>query len=91
MKDRNQLAKKIVDQATSKVAKKVAKSRQKDPTGAKRQAAIRSRKERVEALLEPAEHDEVKALIESGVCKDKADAVRQALHEKYLRWVSENS
>lgn len=57
-----------------------------DPTGAKRQAAIRERKVRVEALLEPAEFAEVEALIQAGECKDKADAIRQGLHEKYLRW-----
>lgn len=63
------------------------KPRGKDTTGAKRQAVIRARKLRVEALLEPGEHAEVEALIAAGVCKDKADAVRQALHEKYLFWV----
>lgn len=67
------------------------KPRAKDTTGAKRQAAIRDRKVRVEALLEPQEHSEVEALIAAGVCKDKADAVRQGLHEKYLRWAEKNA
>lgn len=57
-----------------------------DTTGGKRQKAIRERKVRVEALLEPSEYAEVMALIEAGECRDKADAIRQALHEKYLRW-----
>ncbi len=67
------------------------KPRGKDTTGAKRQAAIRDRKERVEALLEPAEYAEVQALIAAGECKDKADAIRQGLHEKYLRWIDKNA
>lgn len=64
------------------------KRRGKDTTGAKRQAALRERKERVEALLEPEEFAELQALIDAGECRDKADGIRQSLHEKYLRWKS---
>lgn len=67
------------------------KTQPKDKTGALRQAAIRARKVRVEALLEPAEYAEVEALIAAGECNDKADAVRQALHEKYLRWLKKKA
>lgn len=60
--------------------------RGKDTTGAHRQAALRERKPKVEAFLTLEEYAEVEDLIAGGECSDKADAVRQALHEKYLRW-----
>lgn len=58
----------------------------KDPTGAKRQQALRERKPRVEAFMTSAEYAEVEDLIAAGECANQADAVRKALHEKYLRW-----
>lgn len=59
----------------------------KDKTGAKRQQALRERKPRVEAYLEPEEYREVEAMIAAGECDNQADAVRKALHEKYLRFM----
>ncbi len=64
---------------------KVAPKQSYDTTGTKRQRALRARKPRVEAYLTPEEYAEVEALITAGQCANQADAVRQALHEKYLR------
>lgn len=63
-----------------------AKPEPKDPHGAKRIRAMRDAKERFEAYLDDAEAAEAHALIAAGEGADKADLVRKALHEKYLRW-----
>jgi hypothetical protein len=64
----------------------MTKAKPKDPTGAKRQQALRGLKPRVEAYLTREEFAEVEALVVSGECANQADAVRKALHEKYLRF-----
>lgn len=65
--------------------------RGKDTTGAVRQAALRAAKPKVEAFLTPDQFAEVEALIAGGECTDKADVVRQAIHEKYLRFIQQKS
>lgn len=60
--------------------------RGQDNTGKQRIRDLRTRKERVEAYLDPSAYTEVETLIAAGEATDKADLVRQALHEKYLRW-----
>ena len=66
-------------------------SRGRDTTGAKRQRELRASKPKVEAFLTSAQFAEVEVLIAAGECVDKADAVRQALHEKYLRFIAEKA
>ncbi len=61
-----------------------------DTTGAARQAALRAAKPKVEAFLTPEQFAEVEALIAGGECTDKADVVRQSVHEKYLRFIQQN-
>lgn len=63
-------------------------SRGRDTTGAKRQRELRAAKPEVRAFVTPEQLAEVEALIAGGECVDKADAVRQALHEKYLRFMA---
>lgn len=65
--------------------------RGRDTTGAKRQRELRAAKTKVEAFLTQEQLAEVEALIAGGECADKADAVRQALHEKYLRFMQEKA
>lgn len=67
------------------------KVRGKDSTGAKRQTALRARKPRVEAFMTPEEYREVELMLSGGVSATQADLVRQALHEKYLRWVDKKA
>jgi len=67
------------------------KPRGKDTTSAKRQRELRASKPKVEAFMTPEQFTEVEALISSGECADKADVVRQAVHEKYLRSIAEKA
>jgi len=66
-------------------------SRGRDTTGAKRQRALRAAKPKVEAFLTPEQFAEVQAMLAAGVCADKAELVRQALHEKYLRFIEKKA
>lgn len=63
--------------------------RGRDTTGAKRQRELRAAKPEIRAFLTLEEFEEVRALIAGGECTDKADVVRQAVHEKYLRFMAE--
>jgi hypothetical protein len=63
-------------------------SRGRDTTGAKRQRELRAAKPEIRAFVTQEQFAEVEALIAGGECVDKADAVRQALHEKYLRFIA---
>lgn len=67
--------------------KKPKRKRGRDTTGAKRQRAQRANKMSVEAFMTAEEFAEVEALIAGGECSNKADVVRQAVHEKYLRFM----
>lgn len=88
MADHNEVTNRIGDQATSK---KPAK-RGKDATIGKRVASLRERTIRMpEVHLTPSAYAEVEAMLTGGVSASKADLQRQALHEKYLRWVSEKA
>lgn len=58
----------------------------KDPTGAKRQRELRAAKPELRAFVTPEQYAEAMVLIEGGECSNIADLVRQAVHEKYLRW-----
>lgn len=62
--------------------------RGRDTTGAKRQRELRATKPEVRAFLTPEQFAEVEALIAAGECVDRADVVRQAVHEKYLRFIA---
>lgn len=66
-------------------------TRGQDNTGAKRQQALRERKIRIEAYLEPEAFAEVTAMLAGGEGTDKADLVRQALREKYVRWMDKKA
>ena len=60
----------------------------KDTTGAKRLAQLRERMVRMpEVHLTPESYAEVEAMISAGESRSKTELIRQALHEKYLRWV----
>lgn len=76
----------------SSKGKAAAKPPNYDYTSTKRSAAHRERKERVEALLEPAEFAEVEAMLKAGISGGKKSALlRDALHEKYLRFMEEKA
>lgn len=62
--------------------------RGRDTTGAQRQRDLRASKPKLEAFMSPEQFAEVEALIAGGECTDKADVVRKAVHEKYLRFIS---
>lgn len=65
--------------------------RGRDTTGAQRQRDLRAAKPEIRAFLSPAQFAEVEALISGGECTDKADVVRQAVHEKYLRFMAKKA
>jgi hypothetical protein len=62
-----------------------------DTTGAKRQRELRATKPEIRAFLTPEEFAEVEALIAAGECTDKADVIRQAVHEKYSRFMKKKT
>lgn len=66
-------------------------SRGRDTTGAKRQRELRAAKPEIRAFMTPEQFAEAEALVASGECADKADVVRQAVHEKYLRFISKKA
>ena len=63
-------------------------SRGRDTTGAKRQRELRAAKPEVRAFVTPEPRAVGESLIAGGDCVDKADAVRLALHQKYLRFLA---
>lgn len=67
------------------MAENKKRTRGKDTTGTKRQQGLRKLKTRIEAYLDPNASAEVAAMLAAGEASDKADLVRRALHEKYLR------
>jgi hypothetical protein len=66
---------------------RIKKPEPKDPTGAKRQRELRAAKPELRAFVTPEQYAEAMALIVGGECANQADVVRQAVHEKYLRWL----
>ena len=63
--------------------------RGKDTTSGKRLASLRERTVRMpEVYLTPEAYAEVEAMLADGESNSKTDLMRQALHEKYLRWVA---
>lgn len=86
-----QLARAGMASGTKKVTEAETSKRGRDTTGAKRQRALRATKPEIRAFLTPEQFAEVEALIAGGECVDKADAIRQALHEKYLRFMAEKA
>lgn len=68
------------------------KPRGKDTTSGKRLESLRGRMVRMpEVHLTPDAYAEVEAMLTAGESSSKADLMRQALHEKYLRWVAKNA
>lgn len=66
--------------------------RGKDTTGGKRVGALRERMVRMpEVHLTPEAYAEVEAMLAAGESASKADLMRQALHEKYLRFIDEKA
>ena len=86
-----QLAQAKMASGTKKVTGAETSKRGRDTTGAKRQRELRAAKPEVRAFLTPEQSAEVEALIAGGECVDKADAIRQALHEKYLRFIAKKA
>lgn len=72
-----------------KMAEENKPERGRDTTGAQRQRDLRARKPKLEAFVTPEQFAEAMTLIAGGECVDKADVVRQAVHEKYLRFMAE--
>lgn len=63
------------------------KKRGKDTTGAKRLGEMRERMVRLpEVYLTPEAYAEVEAMLLANEGKNKADLLRVALHEKFIRW-----
>lgn len=61
--------------------------RGRDTTGGKRLDALRDRTVRMpEVHLTPEAYAEVEAMLAAGEGDNKTNLMRQALHEKYLRW-----
>lgn len=66
--------------------------RGRDTTGGKRVDALRERMVRMpEVHLTPEAYAEVEAMLAAGESSSKADLMRQALHEKYLRFIAEKN
>lgn len=66
--------------------------RGRDTTGAKRLGELRERMVRMpEVYLAPDAYAEVEALLAAGEAGSKADLIRQALHEKYLRHIQKKA
>jgi hypothetical protein len=70
---------------------RIKKPEPKDPTGAKRQRELRATKPELRAFVTPEQYAEAMALIAGGECANQADVVRQAVREKYVRWMKQKA
>lgn len=77
-----------VENDQQKMSEEKKPKRGRDTTGAQRQRDLRASKPKLEAFVTPEQFAEAMTLIASGECTDKADVVRQAVHEKYLRFIA---
>lgn len=63
-----------------------------DTTGGKRLVSLRERTVRMpEVHLTPEAYAEVEVMLAAGESVSKADLMRQALHEKYIRFINKTA